>query len=281
MDLPSAEALTDQGPPRPRSLTLAQMSRGAQWRLDLAHPAETTMMIWVTKGQGRATIRGIRRGIGIHNLLFVPRGCLMSLWPGPQGFGQVVMLPSEAGLGLPAEPVHLRIRDVGAQAEFTSLLEAMQREQQHSRPYQDEALTAHAQLMSIWMRRHMGVDDDMPSSGASARLVRAYAALIERDLTRAQGVADYAAALGVTPTHLTRACREAAGCTAANLLTQARLHAARSLLARGDIAVQDVADHLGFSSAAYFTRFIQRHTGKTPSALKGARNTAAPQQPTR
>lgn len=272
------DLLTDHGLTRPRSLTLAQLSRGAQWRLDLSHPAESTVMIWITKGQGRATIRGIRRGIGTHNLLFIPRGCLMSLWPGPQGFGQAVLLPAEAqaGLGLPGDPVHLRIRDVAAQAEFTALLEGMQREQQYARPFQDEALEAHARLMGIWMRRHMGVDDDMPARGAADRLVRAYAALIERDLLTARSVADYAEELGVTPTHLTRSCREAAGCTAANLLTQARLHAARSLLARGDIAVQDVASHMGFSSAAYFTRFIRRHTGKNPSALRGAEEATGP-----
>jgi AraC family transcriptional activator of pobA len=32
---------------------------------------------------------------------------------------------------------------------------------------------------------------------------------------------------------------------------------------------QNIARFLGFGSAAYFTRFIQQHTGQTPSKLRG------------
>ncbi|NIZ14546.1 helix-turn-helix domain-containing protein, partial [Phaeobacter sp. HF9A] len=47
-----------------------------------------------------------------------------------------------------------------------------------------------------------------------------------------------------------------------------QLHAARSLLIRTSLPMRDIADALGFGSAAYFTRFITQHTGETPSALR-------------
>ena len=81
-------------------------------------------------------------------------------------------------------------------------------------------------------------------------------------------MAAHAQALDVTPTHLTRVCRAETGKTAATLLTERQLHASRNLLAATDVAVQDIARHLGFGSAAYFTRFIQQHFGQTPSALR-------------
>ena len=83
-------------------------------------------------------------------------------------------------------------------------------------------------------------------------------------------MAGHAAALGVSPTHLTRVCRAETGRTAAELLTERSLHAARSLLGATDVPVQDIARHLGFGSAAYFTRFIQHQTGRTPTALRRA-----------
>jgi AraC family transcriptional activator of pobA len=81
-------------------------------------------------------------------------------------------------------------------------------------------------------------------------------------------MAHYAEALGVTPTHLTRTLKAATGHSAADLLTERTLHAARSLLAETRQPAQDIARHLGFGSAAYFTRFIQQHTGVTPGKLR-------------
>ena len=82
-------------------------------------------------------------------------------------------------------------------------------------------------------------------------------------------MADYATALGVTPTHLSRAVKAATGKTAADLLAERTLHAARALLMETDATAQSIAKFLGFGSAAYFTRFIQQHTGHTPSKLRG------------
>jgi AraC family transcriptional activator of pobA len=46
------------------------------------------------------------------------------------------------------------------------------------------------------------------------------------------------------------------------------LHAARSLLLETDVTAQSIARFLGFGSAAYFTRFMQQHTGRSPSRLR-------------
>ena len=56
--------------------------------------------------------------------------------------------------------------------------------------------------------------------------------------------------------------------TAAELLVRRKLHAARVMLEDTDTAVQTIAAGLGFGSAAYFSRFIQHHTGRTPTALR-------------
>ena len=73
----------------------------------------------------------------------------------------------------------------------------------------------------------------------------------------------------MTTTHRTRATKAATGKTAAELITETALHAARSLLQGTDVPAQNIAAHLGFGSAAYFTRFIRHHTGQLPSKLRG------------
>ena len=81
-------------------------------------------------------------------------------------------------------------------------------------------------------------------------------------------MATYAEALDVTPTHLSRAVKAATGKTAADILTERVVHAARDLLMTSNHSAQDIARHLGFGSAAYFTRYIQQHTGLPPSKLR-------------
>ncbi len=253
----------------PRIETLAQWSGGASWALELQHSEDAHALIWQTRGQGRCVIEGVRRGLSVHTALAIPAGTPFALELGRQCFGLVCLIPPHGPLLMPDQPTLLRIREVQAQTELTGLLDAMQREQNAARPFMQEALDARGALLTVWLRRAM-IDSEQPGASPSAaqRLVQAYAALIERDHTTGKTMAEYARALGVTPTHLTRVCRECSGQTAAALLTERSLHAARSALERGDRPITQVAAGLGFNSAGYFSRFIQHHTGLSPSALR-------------
>lgn len=258
----------------PRILTITQWAGGANWALELQHSCADHALIWQTRGQGRCVIEGIRRGFGVHTALAIPAGTPFSLEMNKQTFGLVCLVPAGGPLLMPDTPTLLRIREAQAQAELTGILEAMQREQNNNRSFMDEGLNAQGALLTIWLRRAMIAEEAAsPKNSAAERLVRAYAALIERDYTTGQPMADYAQTLGVTPTHLTRTCRQCAGQTASDLLTERSLHAARTLLERGERPVAQIAASLGFNSAGYFSRFVQHHTGLTPSALrKGARS---------
>jgi AraC-like DNA-binding protein len=74
--------------------------------------------------------------------------------------------------------------------------------------------------------------------------------------------------LGVTPTHLTRCCRETCGRSAIELLQDRRIFEARRLLSETDIPVGRIGQSLGFTSPAYFTRAFQNLTGLSPSAFR-------------
>ena len=135
-----------------------------------------------------------------------------------------------------------------------------------------EAARAHAGLLAVWMRRTLTQSENQPAPRipAAERLTASFCGLVEKQYRSGKPMADYAEALGVTPTHLSRACRQVAGLTAADIITQRVLYAARDMLERGDLPIRLIAEMLGFSSAAYFTRFIQNQTHQTPSALRQA-----------
>lgn len=83
------------------------------------------------------------------------------------------------------------------------------------------------QLVSVWLRRQIaaGAVDQAPETAAT-RLVARYASAVVAGYRCAAPMADYAAALHVTPTHLTYSCRTCCGRTAAEILTERKLHAA-------------------------------------------------------
>lgn len=253
----------------PKIMTLPQLAGGQDWRLTLAHDRAETVMIWVTRGQGRLLLNGQRRGVSTHNMIFVPSRHLFALDLGRQVVAQAMVIPEETSLPFPQRPAQLRIREADAMAELSGLMEAATREQQKSRALLHSAMDAHAMLISVWLQRQLALEEHVPAkSNAAARLSDAYSRRITAHFQEPLTMADHAAALGVTPTHLTRACKAATGKTAAELLTERILYEARHLLLSTRVPAQDIARYLGFGSAAYFTRFIQQHTKTSPSKLR-------------
>ena len=229
------------------------------------------MLLWITKGQGRATVNGVMRGISMHNALYLPAGTLFSvdLQPGSQAL--YVHAPPGLGPREPQEPLLMRIRDSFSQAELTGEIDAMHRELMRKGELLQDSLEARARLIAIWIHRQVRAGAvETPPETAAQRLVRGFAQAVARDFRSARSMASYAEDLHVTATHLSRSCRSCCGKTAADILTERRLHAARVALESPRPPVQEVARSLGFASPAYFTRFIQTHTGQSPSALRAA-----------
>lgn len=248
---------------------MPRLTPGTRWRTEAMRSYSQPSLLWFTRGQGRITVAGVTHGFGPHHAVFLPAGTMHGYEMLGQVFGLAAYFPRIRELNLPQEPVHLRFREVHQQAELTTLIDNLHREIENNLPGQDRALMAHAGLLSIWLAReteHGNMHDLHPD--AARRLSMTFSRLVERDFRSGKTINDYAAELGVTPTHLTRSCNAACGRSASALLTD-RLHfEARRQLTETRRPVQEIARSLGFRSAAYFTRAFQRQTGSTPSAFR-------------
>jgi AraC family transcriptional activator of pobA len=181
-------------------MSIQQWLGGEGWRSELPHSRDEHALIWVTRGQGRAVIDGVLRGVTVHTALCIPAGTFISLDLGKQSFGTVCTVPQRSLVLMPDQPTILRIRDAQAQTELSALLETMLREQNLGRPFMDEAMNAHAAMLTVWLRRAI-IDqkDDRMELSAAQRLTMAYTALIERDFTSGKPMAAYAKTLGAKP----------------------------------------------------------------------------------
>lgn len=252
-----------------RALTLNQFFDGPLWRRRLIHDRDDHLLLWITRGQGIVTVDGVRRGVSAHNALYLPAGTLMSIDLPQQTLGQVILATRGASDLLPDTAFHLRVRDSLAQSELTAEIDALTREQVQGRAFMDEAMAARLGPIGVWLRRQDLVGaSDAPPQNAARRLVHRFARLVVEEFRTTLTMAHFAERLEVTPTHLARVCRECCGKTAADLLTERRLHAAQSALLETDAPVKSIANDLGFQSPAYFTRFIQQHTGASPTAYR-------------
>lgn len=252
-----------------RTLNLAQLSQGEEWRVKLLHGRPYHLLIWLTRGQGLMLLDGMRRGLGAHNAVFIPSDSLFSLDLGRQCALQAIAFPDATPLRLPQQPLLLRIRQVQDQSELTALLDITNREELARRPLYHDAVEANAALVSVWLRRQTLLEEHAPERrDAAQRLSNAFCMALAAQYRSGAGMAEYAAQLGVTPTHLTRAVKRATGKTAANLMAERVLYEARTLLFETREPAQQIAKYLGFGSAAYFTRFMRQHTGQVPSQLR-------------
>lgn len=110
----------------------------------------------------------------------------------------------------------------------------------------------------------------LPPSPRALQHVQRLKALVEAQFRQHPTQAALAAQLGITPTQLNRACRQVLGRPALHVLHARLLLQAQRELAYTGLAIKQVAFDLGFTDAAYFTRFFRRLAGSSPAAWRAA-----------
>ncbi|CUX82395.1 MAG: AraC family transcriptional regulator [Roseibaca calidilacus] len=263
-------------PKRLRLVPISKLTNAPKWQLETMRALQEPLFLWFTAGQGRITLGGSTRGFHPHNAIFIPPGTMYGFQSVTRAQGVALHMGDPKGLDLPDAPLHMRLRESTQHSEVAQIIDAIQRELEGGQAYAERAARHQIGLLAIWLeRQRSSAGDDSPrglsSRNANERLTARYAALLERQFGSALNVSDYAQALGVTPTHLTRACRASCGRSALQLLQERRLFEARRLLTETDVPVQDIARNLGYSTPGYFSRAFAARTGKPPSAYRKGR----------
>ncbi|RYY11331.1 MAG: AraC family transcriptional regulator [Cytophagaceae bacterium] len=106
------------------------------------------------------------------------------------------------------------------------------------------------------------------ASARSQALTAAFKQLVQVHSAQTRHVPFYAAALCVTPKHLSEMVREVTGKTASDLLAEAVVLEAQALLQTTALPIARIADQLHFSDPFAFSRFFKQRTGLSPTAYK-------------
>jgi AraC family transcriptional activator of pobA len=259
--------------------TIAARSVLHDWEIAVHRHARLHQILFVAGGGGSAQLEGGTLRLAPRMLLNLPPDCVHGFRfdRGTDGF--VTTLPEELVDELLAHAADARsvLRHPAAAragADIERTIRRIWREFDGSAPARALLLRGMCATLLGLVARTLA--RAVPLAAAEPPpLVRRFEALLDAHYKDHWQVADYARALAVSPTHLSRVVRAATGAPASKRIADRVMREARRNLAYTSMNVATVAYALGFSDPAYFSRRFARAVGVSPRAFR-ARLAARP-----
>lgn len=254
--------------------TIAARSTLNEWEFAPHRHGRLHQMLLVEKGGGEARFETGTVALAAMTLVNVPTGHVhgFSFVPGTDGF--VVTLASETldqllGGDDALRRTLARAAAAPADEETPALMRRIFAEFARRDFARAQMLKSLTGALAGQAARAVAGTGGGGEARAGTRLLRRFEALMEAHYLAHWSVADYAAALAVTPTHLTRLARAATGRPASRLIEERLVREARRNLAFTNLPVATIAYSLGFDDPAYFSRvFARASAGVSPRAFR-------------
>jgi AraC family transcriptional activator of pobA len=119
-----------------------------------------------------------------------------------------------------------------------------------------------------WVARQVAHTEPSAAALSDSNVVQRFVALLELHFLEHWQVSDYAKALAISPTHLSRLARAASGQSALRMIEARIMREARRNLAYTHLSISTIAYSLGYADPAYFTRVFKRDAGVSPKAFR-------------
>ena len=260
--------------------TIAARSVLHEWEFAAHRHARLHQILLIARGGGQATLEGRVHPLRPMRVVNVPVGHVhgFSFTRGTQGWVLTVaaemldevLTPAEGLRRVLAQPAVVRgtpqMRSTMAQifSEFAG--------RHFARAHLLRALSA--ALIGL-VAREMAGKQNAPDAASKADLFRRFEALLDQHFLKHWTVSDYATALSITPTHLSRLARAATGHAASHLILDRVIREARRNLVYTNLPVSTIAYALGFDDPAYFSRLFSGATGLSPRGFRDKIHKAA------
>lgn len=258
--------------------SIASRSRLHNWEIQPHRHHGLFQMLWLAGGKASVELDDRRDTLSAGQVLLVPQHCVHGFRFSPEADGEVITLSYvfferlQTGLGAALHAMTapavcaISQSDERRQIEmaFQSVRRAYASGDTHS------GLLIEAQLVSllVWLSRLLPAhEEDMPLARGRKHLAR-FSQLIEAAFADQHPLDYYADNLGISVAHLNALCRRLTNHSALSLIHARMGLEARRYLIYTSMPVKDIAEALGFSDPAYFTRFFKRQTGLAPAVFR-------------
>ena len=253
--------------------TIADRSELHDWELAPHRHARLHQVLLIAHGGGWATLDGKTLALPTGSLVNVPpdhvhsfrfekdtRGwvttmadelldeLLVGVGTQRSELDQACVLPSDTFV---TQTVHQIWHEFSAQAKARALV-----------------LRGLSGVLLGWVARQLDHSSLAETKINDPELVLRFKELIELHFRAHWTVSQYAKALSISPTHLSRLTRSANGSSALRMIEARLMREARRNLAYTNLSITSIADALGFADPAYFSRVFSRDAGVSPKAFR-------------
>jgi AraC family transcriptional activator of pobA len=156
-----------------------------------------------------------------------------------------------------------------AARRIQSILDEIVFEQSRSSAGQLLVIEAQIRCLLVHLWRHtQQIDDAVQSAGQSTVILRRFRHLVETNFHSRWRVSEYADALNITTDRLHDVATRILGLTPLELIHDRTCREAKSLLARSNMTLDQIAAQLGFKSSPQFSAFFRNREGLPPAKFR-------------
>ena len=249
------------------------------WKIEPHTHPKFTQVIFVSKGEGVITMDGDVLSFGSSSVLVVPPFHIHSIYYESPARGWVVTIENGYLAELVARAPELRsvlgAGDVAkisheASVKVASSVKRLKGELEGTRC--GRLIGAEVELLQILLTLLRETSDQKTVEPLERNdLVDRYLNAVETRYRDQPDVAEFATDLGVTIPQLRLACKARTGSSPLAILHDRILAEAKRCLTYSTLSVAETGYRLGFTDAAYFSRFFTGKIGLPPSQFRRAR----------
>ncbi|MBQ4036512.1 MAG: AraC family transcriptional regulator [Clostridia bacterium] len=236
---------------------------------------------WVSKGSCRIAFEKKTQALKEKEMILIPPGCFHRIFSLSHDFSHMTVsldlfsperaaeLPPGAAFHkkLPTEEPMLLPVTEEAERELQTMKAICTAKQ--SEPMKKERLCAHCLLLLTTLTKESVKEDYGAGAferfGKQKDLIDVFFA---RRFSSDSSMEDLARELSISTRQLHRILKKEYGMNYREMMSESRIKIATDLLVNTNRSVADIADLLGYSSAANFSAFMKRSSGKTPSDIR-------------
>lgn len=252
--------------------TIAERSALHDWEVALHRHDRLHQLLLVRVGSGLARLGEVDAPLSPGCLVNVPVGEVhaFSFEPGTDGLVVTLadvmldeLLARDAGVRHRLARGWAGVADAGLGVLMTQLV------LEYTSASAGRALILRG-LAAALLGRSSRLGSDAADTGdlAVSHLMGRFDTLLDQRFREHWRVSDYARALSITPTHLSRVARRATGLPASQCIDARVTREARRQLAFTSLSVSSIGYSLGFADPALFSRVFSRVAGLSPSAFR-------------
>ncbi len=156
----------------------------------------------------------------------------------------------------------------GIETRIQSILEMIDELISTDLKHRDEAILSLLYTFFVYCDGKCNIKSIITDNNAKSTLVYKFKKSINQYITQHHEVGNYAEILNVSSKYLNECVKGVLDVNAKHLIDEQLVMRSRHNLKFTDKTIKEVGYELGFSSPDYFSYFIKKHTGMTPSQLR-------------